>query len=50
MSTCSQLLAALKDGAHNQALAALYALDGGTQRLDAARARALPTTEADHPP
>ena len=46
MSTCSQLLAALKDGAHNQALAALYALDGSPQRLDAARARAVRTTEA----
>ena len=46
MSTCSQLLAALKDGAHNQALAALYALDGSPQRLDAARARAVRTPEA----
>ncbi|MDE6259550.1 MAG: galactokinase [Oscillospiraceae bacterium] len=46
MSDCSQLLAALKSGAHDKALAALYALDGSAQRLDEARARAVGTVEA----
>ena len=46
MSTCSQLLAALKGGTHDQALAALYALDGSAQRLAEARERAVGLTEA----
>ena len=46
MSDCTQLLTALKGGAHDQTLAALYALDGSTQKLDGARARAVRTAEA----
>ena len=46
MSTCSQLLAALQGGAHDEALAALYVLDGDPRRLEAARARAVRTAEA----
>ena len=34
MSDCSQLLTALKNGDHDRALAALYALDGSAQRLE----------------
>jgi galactokinase len=45
MSTCSQLLTALKDGIHDKTLAALYALDGTAQKLDEARARAVRTAE-----
>ena len=45
MSTCSQLLASLRSGAHDQNLAALYALDGSAQSLDAARARAIHIVE-----
>ena len=45
MSDCTQLLTALKSGAHDRALAALYALDGTAQRLDEARARAVHTVE-----
>ena len=46
MSDCTQLLAALKNGEHDKALAALYALDGTAQRLDEARDRAVRTAEA----
>ena len=46
MSDCSQLLTALKNGDHDRALAALYALDGSAQRLDEARDRAARTVEA----
>ena len=46
MSDCSQLLAALRAGAHDQALAALYALDGTAQRLEEARARCVRAVEA----
>ena len=46
MSDCTQLLAALKNGEHDKALAALYALDGSAQRLDEARDRAVRTAEA----
>ena len=46
MSDCTQLLAALKNGGHDKALAALYALDGSAQRLEEARDRAIRTTEA----
>ena len=46
MSDCTQLLAALKNGEHDKALAALYALDGSAQRLDGARDRAVRTAEA----
>ncbi len=45
MSTCSQLLASLRSGAHDQNLAALYALDGSAQSLEAARARAIHIVE-----
>ncbi len=45
MSDCTQLLTALKNGAHDQALVALYALDGGAQRLGEARDRAVRTVE-----
>ena len=45
MSDCTQLAAALKQGAHDQALAALYALDGSAQRLDQARERCIHTVE-----
>mgnify|MGYP001046235950 CR=1 FL=1 len=46
MSDCSQLLTALKNGGHDKALSALYALDGAPRRLDEARARAVRTVEA----
>ena len=45
MSDCTQLAAALKNGDHDQALAALYALDGSARRLDQARDRAARTVE-----
>ena len=45
MSDCTQLLTALKSGAHDRALAALYALDGTARRLDQARARCVQTVE-----
>lgn len=45
MSDCIQLLTALKNGAHDKSLAALYALDGSTRRLDEARARAAGLVE-----
>ncbi len=45
MSDCTQLLTALKSGAHDGALAALYALDGSAQRLDQARTRAIHMAE-----
>ncbi len=45
MATCSQLLAALKNGAHDSALSALYAPEGGGP-LDAARTRAAGVAEA----
>ena len=45
MATCSQLLAALREGAHNSALSALYAPEGGSP-LDAAQARAVQVAEA----
>ena len=44
MATCSQLLAALREGAHDPALSALYAPEGGGP-LDAARARAVRMAE-----
>ena len=44
MATCSQLLTALRDGAHDAALSALYAPEGGAA-LDAARARAVGIVE-----
>ncbi len=44
MATCSQLLAALREGAHDSALSALYAPEGGGP-LDAARARAVRMAE-----
>ncbi len=46
MSTCSQLLSALRGGVYDQALASLYALDGSAQRLDEARRRCVRITEA----
>jgi len=46
MSDCTQLLTALKSGAHDRSLAALYALDGSAKRLDEARARAAGAVEA----
>ncbi len=46
MSDCSQLLTALKNGGHDKALSAIYALDGAPRRLDEARARAVRTVEA----
>ena len=46
MSTCSQLITALQGKAHDNALAALYALDGSPVRLDEARARAVRVAEA----
>ncbi len=45
MATCSQLLSALKNGAHDSALSALYAPEGGGP-LDAARTRAAGVAEA----
>ena len=45
MSDCIQLLTALKNGTHDRALSALYALDGSAQRLDEARARAVGLVE-----
>ena len=45
MSDCTQLLTALKNGTHDQALATLYALDGAVRRLDEARARCVHTVE-----
>ena len=45
MSTCSQLLRALRGGAHDQALAALYALDEDPRRLEEARRRAADIVE-----
>ena len=45
MSDCIQLLSALKNGTYDQALAALYALDGSARRLDEARARCVHTVE-----
>lgn len=41
MSTCDSLLSSLLSGAHDKALAALYALDGSPESLDAARQRAV---------
>ena len=46
MPDCTQLLTALKNGTHDQALAALYALDGAARKLDEARARAVRAVEA----
>ena len=46
MSTCSQLLTALRSGTHDQALAALYALDGDPRRLEDARGRSIHTAGA----
>ncbi|NBI65614.1 galactokinase [Pseudoflavonifractor sp. 60] len=40
MSSCTSLLEALQAGAHDKALAALYALDGRPESLDGARRRA----------
>ena len=45
MATCSQLLSALKNGAHDSALSAHYAPEGGGL-LDAARTRAAGVAEA----
>ena len=45
MATCSQLLAALREGAHDSPLSALYAPEGGGP-LDAARTRAVRMAEA----
>ena len=45
MSTCSQLLQALRGGGHDEALRALYALDGSETSLEAARERAVKTVE-----
>ena len=41
MQTPTQLLQTLSDGQHDQALAALYALDGTRESLDKARSRAV---------
>ena len=46
MLTCSQLLAGLQSGAHDNALAALYALGGGSQQLEEARSRAAHVTQS----
>ena len=46
MSTCSQLLQALRGGGHDEALRALYALDGSETSLEAARERAVRTVES----
>ena len=40
MSSCTYLLEALRAGAHDQALSALYALDGAQASVDRARGRA----------
>ena len=40
MSSCTSLLEALRAGAHDQALSALYALDGAQASVDRARGRA----------
>ena len=45
MSTCTQLLQALRGGSHDGALRALYALDGAQASLDAARERAVKTVQ-----
>ena len=41
MSTCSQLLAAVRSGTHDKAIGALYALDGDPRQLEEARARTV---------
>lgn len=41
MRTCDSLLSSLLSGAHDEALAALYALDGSRKSLDAARERSV---------
>ena len=46
MSSCKTLLDALRAGAHDQALAALYALDGTQDSVDKARDRACRTAES----
>ena len=46
MTTCSRLLAAVQDGAHDQSLTALYALGGGPRQLEEARARAVHVTRS----
>ena len=46
MSDCIQLLTALRSGAHDKTLSALYALDGAPASLEAARARCAGTVEA----
>jgi len=45
MSSCTALLQSLRCGAHDQTLAALYALDGTQESLDHARARAIRVTQ-----
>ncbi len=45
MSSCETLLAALRSGDHDQALAGLYALDGSQDSLDRARERAVRVVE-----
>ena len=44
MSSCSDLISALRGGAHDQALKSLYALDGTQDSLDQARQRAIRVT------
>ena len=46
MHTCDSLLSSLLAGAHDEALAALYALDGSPASLDAARQRAVHVVQA----
>ena len=44
MSSCNALLQSLHNGAHDQTLAALYALDNTQESLNQARARAIRVT------
>ena len=46
MYTCNTLLSTLLEGAHDKALAALYALDGSAESLAAARQRAAHVIQA----
>ena len=46
MPTCSRLLTDLQSNVHDNALAALYALGGGSQQLEEARARTVHVTQS----
>ncbi len=45
MYSCSELLKTLADGAHDEALGRLYAMDNDPRELDSARERAIKLTE-----